>query len=282
MQILQATKQPVWAVAFSPDGRTLAAGGGKADARVWNLAKTGRPHKLMAFNSIAIAFSRNDRLVMSCWGGDPRILQWPGGEQLCTAKTWPVYASYSVAITADEHIIHGTHQKLACWDLATGEQLWEGNPGAYWTRLAAGPGDRLAVVTDFRNLQLWDRVRGLRTTSKELTSEGGVLALAFSPDGRTLVLSSAFNLHLWDVETWTECKRLNLSVPCTHLAYHPSGDMILGSTHSTLRLWDSDLSREIRVYDFGLSTALDLKFAPDGLRAAAGGPNGQVLLWDID
>ena len=108
------------------------------------------------------------------------------------------------------------------------------------------------------------------------------MALDFAPDGKTLAVTTGFVLRLWDVDTWTEHARIKIPVPCTRLKYHPDGTRILGSTHSTLRLWDANLKREMRVYDFGLTSALGLTFAPDGLRAVAGGSDGEVLLWDLD
>jgi WD40 repeat protein len=284
VQLLRASKQPVWAVGISPDGRWLAAGGGKAAVRVWDLSNPKAPRQLPdSVEAQALAFTAPDTILLSCWGRDPRLFRWPGGAVIRTTPAWNVYAHYSVAIAPDGHIIHGSHEKLACWNPATGEQLWEANPGRYWSRMVAGPGDRLAVVTDFRTLQLWDRVRGVRRASAESPAqESGILALDFAPDGKTLAVTTGTGLRLWDVDTWTERARINVSVPCTHLKYHPDGSRILGGTHSTLRLWDADLRREMRVYDFGLTSALSLTFAPDGLRAVAGGTDGEVLLWDLD
>jgi WD40 repeat protein len=274
----------VWAVGFSPDGRWLAAGGGKAAVRVWDLSKSKTPRQLPdSVNALALAFTGPDTIVLSCWGRDSRLFQWPGGAVIRSIPAWEVYTSDSVAIAPGGYIIHGSHEELACWNLVTGEQLWEANPGQYWSDMAAGPGDKLAVVTDFQTLQLWDRVRGVRRASIEFPeSESGILALDFAPDGKTLAVTTATVLRLWDVATWTERARIKIPVPCTRLKYHPDGTRILGSTHSTLRLWDANLRREMRVYDFGLTSALSLSFAPDGLRAVAGGSDGEVLLWDLD
>lgn len=280
VKVLSATKQPVWGLAFSPDGRYLAAGGGPADARVWDTAGGAKPAKLADTREvIALAFV-GDKLLVSCRSREPRALTWPGVSLAVTTPAWSVWASYSVAFAPDGHVVHGSHEKLGCWDALTGRHLWNANPGRYWSHMAVGPGNLLAVVTDYKHLARWDRATGVRTATAELDTDS-IIELACSPDGGTVALSTGRDVILWDVKTWTERARRRFPSVCQRLAYHPSGDRLLACAKS-LRLLTADLETELRAYDFATPAVLSAAFAPDGLRAAVGCDKGTIVVWDID
>ncbi len=281
MNVFRATRQPMWGVSFSPNGRYLAAGGGKGDVRVWDTAGSAKPARVPdTLECKALSFAADDTLLVSCRGREPRALRWPGGAVATAVPAWAVYAAYSVAFTPDAHVVHGSHNEMSCWNALTGEHLWDADPGRYWSRMAAGPGDLLAVVTDFKRLSRWNRATGTRTATAELDTDS-VIALACSPDGRTVALSTGFDVILWDVKKWAERTRIKLPSICGRLEYHPRGDRLLAAA-GAFRLLSADLKHEVRAYDFSTSEVLSMTFAADGLRTAVGCGNGDVVVWDID
>jgi WD40 repeat protein len=48
-----------------------------------------------------------------------------------------------------------------------------------------------------------------------------------------------------------------------------------------VRLWDAASGRALSAYDWRIGPVSSLAFAPDGLRAAAGG-NGAICVWDLE
>jgi WD40 repeat protein len=69
----------------------------------------------------------------------------------------------------------------------------------------------------------------------------------------------------------------------TSLALHPSGKWLaVGQSDGTVRLFDTNRWREAVAYQWPVKPVAGLAFAPDGLKAAAGGAEGQVVVWDID
>jgi WD40 repeat protein len=67
------------------------------------------------------------------------------------------------------------------------------------------------------------------------------------------------------------------------LALHPSGKWLaVGQSDGTVRLFDTETWREAVAYQWPIQPVAGLAFAPDGLRAAAGGDNGRVVVWDVD
>jgi WD40 repeat protein len=50
----------------------------------------------------------------------------------------------------------------------------------------------------------------------------------------------------------------------------------------TSRFWDAATGAELRVFDWGLGVLATAAFAPDGLTCAAGSAKGKVVVWDLD
>lgn len=48
-----------------------------------------------------------------------------------------------------------------------------------------------------------------------------------------------------------------------------------------MRFWDGRTGELLKAYDWNIDKALCVTFAPDGLRAAAGGSTGKIVIWDV-
>jgi WD40 repeat protein len=67
------------------------------------------------------------------------------------------------------------------------------------------------------------------------------------------------------------------------LAFAPDGRTLLsGSPDRTVRCWDVASGRELAAYDWQLGQVATVAFAPDGLTAAAAGEGGAIALWDVE
>mgnify|MGYP002148502526 CR=1 FL=1 len=105
------------------------------------------------------------------------------------------------------------------------------------------------------------------------------LAIAFSPDGKTLAVSGRM-LTLLDAATgqvrW-ETKPPNGITP-ESLAFSPDGKTLVG-TGAGITFWEAATGRELR----SLPDASDgkLAFSPDGARLASGSYR-EVKLWKLD
>jgi eukaryotic-like serine/threonine-protein kinase len=210
-----ASDSVVGALAFSPDGKYLAAGFGSrtliksmsfhSPLKVWEVAKRRLICRLNGHTNycVSLDFSRDGTLMAS-------------GSRDGTAIIW----------------------STATWKAT--RTLQNPDQGDEFTRSSGIPVEDVAFSPDSNTLalasyegtvQLWDVSTGkLLETLKG--HSGGVSAVAFSPDGRTLASgSSDETVRLWNVETRRELMQLDSgSVKLGHvqsLAFSPDGQALL-------------------------------------------------------
>src|SRR5262249_40645894 len=67
------------------------------------------------------------------------------------------------------------------------------------------------------------------------------------------------------------------------LAFTPDGGrLVTVSNDQTARLWDTGTWREAGGYEWKVGKLASVAVSPDGMRMAAGGSTGKVVVWDVD
>src|SRR5262249_52839779 len=137
-----------------------------------------------------------------------------------------------------------------------------------------------------QNLALWDVASGRRLIALHAHT-GTVDALAFSPDGHTLVSGGDDNTAtLWDMPSGRSLRRLaGHASKVTDIAFSTDGKTITtGAEDGKLKFWDAESGREIN----RTSTIADLDIfkgkvatSPDGkTRVRAGSGIGSLQISD--
>jgi eukaryotic-like serine/threonine-protein kinase len=112
---------------------------------------------------------------------------------------------------------------------------------------------------------------------------GGVLSVAFSPDGKRIVSGSGDKtLKVWDAKTTREILALKGHTDFVwSVAYSPDGKRIAsGSSDKTVKVWDAASGQEVLTLKGHTNEVRSVAFSPDGKRIASSGNDTTVRVWD--
>ncbi|MBA4191065.1 MAG: hypothetical protein C0467_24025 [Planctomycetaceae bacterium] len=112
------------------------------------------------------------------------------------------------------------------------------------------------------------------------------LAMATSPDSRTVVTCHNNNLCVWVAADMTGTPRQvrgNNRSQFTAIAFHPSGKYLAATSNdATVKLYDTTTWQVAKTFTWNIGRMRSIAFSPDGTLAAAGSDTGKVVVWDVD
>jgi len=253
---------PAYAVAFSPNGKTLATSSKDGSIALWDTASgelSGSPLRKHTDWVNNVAFSPDGRLLASA-SDDDTIILWdladPRNPQVIGG---PISAGYNVnALVFDPR----------------GKIIATGDPS----------GD--VVLWDISNL-----ANPLEVGNRLSRQSGAIFSngLAFSEDGNLLASGSLDDtIILWDLTDPAVPKlisTLGLSNPVYTVAISPDGKTLAaGGESGELALWDiANRSKPVQITRLNGHEDIvnSVAFSPDGKTLASAGLDGKVILWDV-
>jgi WD40 repeat protein len=237
----------VLAVAFAPDGQRLLSGSADASVRLWDVT-TGA--------EVCILSGHTDKV----WS----VAFLPDGTRALSA---------------------GKDRSVRLWDLERGREIrcFEGRTNR---GLAVSPDGKLALTGSVSDgmVRLWQVDSG-RELGRFKGHMSWVLGLAFTPDGKQALTSSADGtVRLWEVNGGRELKRLTGhkdQVQC--VAAGAGGRQALsGGADQTVRLWDLKSGKQLRQFTDAVDQLWCVAYSPDGWLAAWEGPDWAVVVHEPD
>jgi RNA polymerase sigma factor (sigma-70 family) len=237
---------PCTRLAFSPDGRSVAAGeweGGKV--QIWD-AGTGKEIK---------AWKAHTETVTA-------LTFTPDGKRLVTG---------------------GEDKAVHLWDIETGKEVrsFTGHDDRVLCAAVSPDGKLLVTGAADATARLWDLA-----TDKELHvlkgHEYAVGAVAFSPNGKSLLTGGHDGfVRLWEVATGKELRKVpGRQGGITGLFFTPDGKrLVSGDYHRTVRVRDVATGKDAHDFVGHEGRVAGVAFAPDGKLVATASQDRTVRLW---
>ncbi len=224
VQTIHCGQGNVNALAFSPDGSTLATGGGTSNCidgqwvysgsiKLWSVSSGACQQTITeSYEVMSVAYSADGQMLVS-GDDDGHIKIWDISNGACLQTVSEDYSVYSVAFAPDGLTVASSNgSNISLWKVSNGACLQTFTGHAYGVlQVAFSPdGQTLASASEDYTVKLWQVSNGacLKTISP---GEGWVNSVAFSPDGNTLAFG-CWDRTLESLER--ESERCKLRHPC--------------------------------------------------------------------
>ncbi|MDA3644808.1 TIR domain-containing protein [Saccharopolyspora indica] len=268
-----ADRTPVLAVAFSPDGTTVAAGGmsGREDGEtsrgdggattLWNHADRTPfapplPDELLLVR--ATAFSPDGRMLvtagMNSGRGPTALTFWDANSYRPLGTVDAGRTVYSVAFSPSGSILAtGNDQgEVRLWDTGTRQPIGdvlEGHTGPVGTLAFSPDGTQLASAGDDGAIRLWDVATRRMAGDPLIGHTGAVYSLAFHPDGRTLASGGGDrSVRLWNVPARKQINAAHIGhrQSVRAVAFSPDGKTLASAGEdAAIRFWGSRAAEDV-------------------------------------
>lgn len=250
----------IMALAFSPDGKRLAAGSRDWAVRIWDL------------NPVP-STKESEKLIASHAGGVRSIAYSPDGTYLAAAgheriiRLWRIGKSASEIGTLPGHLEIGTYGVNS---------------------LAFGPTSRILLSGGSDGfVRVWDIANKKQVSQFEALKE--VLSVTFSPDGKLIAAAAAgyeknqdFVL-VWDLQSGQLRHKLVVPHDPWAVAFSPDGKLLAANGNwASMKIWDiqtGDLKQTLT----GKMDAVmrSVAFSPDNEHIITGGYGQVPYLWNF-
>jgi WD40 repeat protein len=293
MVVQTGLTDPVDAVAYSPDGRTLASSGWSNSVELWDVTSGTELRTLNGHESgiSSVAFSPDGRMLASgSWDTTSKLWDVSTGEVLQNLDAF-TSAVISVAFSPDGMILATGEQdnKVALWQVSTGKLLRTLNTGSEGVLSVAFSPDGSTLVAGTSSpdgirgdVILWTVSTG--TELRRIKDQPGINSVAFSPDGKTLVGACGDTLvRVWSIATGIELRSLKgHSGKVSAVAFRSDGNMIAtSSADHTIKLWDFSTGAELRTLVGHMNVVESVTFSRDGKTIVSGSADNTIKFWDV-
>lgn len=301
MLILDGRRRGGDLLAFSPDGRTLAARS-ETGLLLWrDISNGAKPVVFRDLNSVGYLRFTPDAKSLSIDGPTAGILDVASG----SITPFPERDGFRfIALASDGQSLvvvnlpESRRNTIVCWPAA---KRFAGKPR--WTvKLAALFAGRPLLLPDGRivlaegtcprghvSLQYRYVIRSGKDGT--LLAEAPLSAWsserdAVSPCGRWVAGQLANRIAVWtlnDLAAPPVLWRNDTRKVFTDLAFHPSGEFLaIACTDGTVRWHDARSWTLTRTFNWNLGKMTGIAFSGDGALAAAGSDTGKIVVWDVD
>lgn len=306
----QAHLDFIGALGVLPDGKRLVSASEDGTIRIWALSPEGSlPLTTLedhqgSVNDIAVS---PDGKRLASASDDHTVKVWDLETLDCrlTLTGHTDYVSAVVVMPEGRAASASKDGSIRIWDLASGDCLAVFAEHEAWVNaLAVAPDGRLLVSSSINNrIKCWDMgtltetepffefemagfsrvVMGNVFFTPANTGDVGhrkyASALAFSPDGQTLV-SAGTEMILWDAASRRQVVRFPAHAgPVQDLVWLDGNR--LATAAEVIKIWDLDARRSLRTFSGHLGEVTSLAASGDGRWLISGSQDRTIKYWDL-
>ncbi|MDO8728066.1 MAG: DUF4062 domain-containing protein [Candidatus Methanoperedens sp.] len=285
-------------VAITPDDCFLITGSDDKTIKVWEMG-TGKCLNTLEGHKegvAAVAITPDGRFAIT-GSNDKTIKVWEieTGECLNTLEGHKEGVT-AVAVTPDSRFaITGSNDKtVKVWEIETGEclNMLEGHKEGV-AALAITPDGR-RIVTGGHGLsyplagevKIWDLeyLEWAVCINTMEGHEGGVQAVAVTPDSRFAITGSFGTVKVWDLETGACINTLKgdkIKVKAISVTKDGHWAVTGGDENGSVKVWDLESGAYLKTLEGHRNRINKVAITPDGYHAITGSQDGAVKIWDL-
>jgi len=294
----------VRAAKFSPDGQLIVTAG-MGMGRVWSTATGSQLRGFSGYRGLVaeVAASPDGRTMLTGGHSGPAMLWDATTGTVLQQLSGHTESVTSVAFSPDglTALTGSADHTVRLWDVATGAEIRQFLGHNHQVRSVAFSPDGRTVLSGAldEKSRLWDVETGaeLRWFGEQISEEArlerrrssssarGVTDVAFSPDGRTVIMAN-FNkpAELWDVATGSLIQQFTgHTYGISVLAFSPDGRLLVtgSSGDGTTLLYDVATGAELHEFVGHGMEVFSVAFSPDGQFVLTTSHDKTARLWDV-
>jgi hypothetical protein len=296
------------AVAYSPDGKLLAAGGSEAgneSVRLWNTAN-------WQLTKIPVGYDSVTDLAFSLDGATLAVASSDGVRLFDTTSHQPIGGPFGDTVVNKQHGVSSLAFSPDKRTLAVGDQngnirIWDvaqrtviapmmsGHTGTVSSLAYSPDGKVLASAgstifnqgsgyTNDGTVRLWNTETHEQIGDPLINerSSGPALAVSFAPGGEKLAVGYGDRDGMvWDIGTHKLVGTVTTGLGSPiGITYNHSGSRIAAADDNNVRIWDASTDKQLLDLKGHTNSVYAIAFAPDDSRLASGSRDGTVRIWD--
>jgi eukaryotic-like serine/threonine-protein kinase len=289
---------PVYAIAWSPDGKRIASASNDGTVHVWDAATGQRFFRYHGHHGSvnAVAWSPNGKYIASA-SSDSTVQLWDAlqtGEGSTSRITYRRHSGNmrTLAWSADSTRIAsgGDDRTVQVWDANNGSHLftYSGHTSQIWSVAWSPDNTRIASASVDQTVQVWSAMQSHQNVTsqnalsiyKQHTNE--VKAVAWSPDSKRVVsASNDRTVQVWDPASGKHFLTYTGHTDVLNaVAWTPNDRRIVsGAGDYSVRIWDASSEKQLFIFSRHQLAVHSVAWSPDKLRIASASDDWSVQVW---